>query len=132
MKLAAEADYRISSQAFRILSRLISRIYTDRYRYANEQFPLSHRTVNQLLGSGNQGRLDMGQDMQPNPKGTSGPAGECNPLQQFAGCSEKTAYRRIRELERALYVERTELRGCPPTSFYKLQIGRFYARKKHA
>jgi hypothetical protein len=106
MKLAAESDFEISSQAFRLLARLLSRIYTDRYALAREQFPLDYRTAARLLGS-NSMRLD-----------TKSP-------QMFAGADQKTVYRRLGELERAFYIERTEIRGCPPIQFYKLQIGRF-------
>ena len=53
MKLAAESDFTISCQAYRLLSRLISRIYTDRFAYATDQFPLSYRIVDRLLGSVN-------------------------------------------------------------------------------
>jgi len=106
MKLAAESDYEISAQAFRLLANLLSRIYTDRYALAREQFPLDYRTAARLLGSGHK-RMDK-----------SSP-------QSFAGANQETVYKRLGELERAFYIERTEIRGCPPTQFYKLQIGRF-------
>jgi hypothetical protein len=110
MKLAAESDFEISSGAFRLLSRLISRVYTDRFAYAHEQFPLDHRTASRLLGSGHK-RMDKKSPM------------------MFSGCSRETVYNRIRELERAFYIERTESRGCPPIHFYKFQIGRFKNKK---
>ena len=135
MKLAAESDFTISCQAYRLLSRLISRIYTDRFAYATDQFPLSYRIVDRLLGSVNRtpprrnaGRLDVGQDKQTNPRGRSASGRMLPPPHVFTGCSKKTAYGRVQELERALYVKRTEVRGCPPTGFYRLRIGRFNKR----
>ena len=135
MKLAAESDFTISADAFRLLCRLISRVYTDRFAYAHEQFPLSHRIVNRLLGSVNRtpsgrntGRSDMGQGKQTNPRGQRASGRMLPPPHVFTGCSKKTAYGRVQELERALYVKRTEVRGCPPTGFYRLRIGRFNKR----
>ena len=136
MKLAAESDFTISCQAYRLLSRLISRIYTDRFAYATDQFPLSYRIVDRLLGSVNRtpprrnaGRLDVRQDKQTNPRGRSASGRMLPPPHAFTGCNKETAYKRIRELEHGLYLRLVELRGCPQTGFYKLRVGRFNRQK---
>lgn len=102
MKLAAESDFNISSGAFRLLARICSDIYTDKYRFADEHFPMDFHAANRLLGS-NQVRHGK-----PSPR--------------FAGQSKATIYSRIRELEQRLYLKRTESRGCPPVWFYKLNL----------
>jgi hypothetical protein len=102
MKLAAESDFNISSGAFRLLSRLASDIYTDKYRFADEQFPLDYKSANRLLGS------DRVRHGKPSPR--------------FASQSKATIYSRIKELEQRLYIKRTEARGCPCVWFYKLNL----------
>ena len=109
MRQRAERDFFISDGAFRLICILCREVYTNRYMLADDPFPLSARDVGVLCGL-------------PSHRGKK----------TTSRAALNNCYRRIYELlpqpgmvygkNRKSYLRRVELRGCPPTWYFKLNI----------
>jgi hypothetical protein len=109
MRIRAERDFFISDGACRLILRLCSMVYLDRNMLADDPFPLSATRVAELCGLPSHRRRK---------KAKTADLDNC--------------YRRIYELlpqigetygrHRKSYLIRVQLRGCPPTWHFKLNL----------
>ena len=109
MRIRAERDFFISDGACRLILRICSGVYLDRYALADDPFPLSAARVAQLCGLPSHRRKKKAKHA------------------DLDNC-----YRRLYELlpqvgatygrHRKSYLIRVQLRGCPPTWHFKLNL----------